>query len=99
MGRTLREEVFHEPTQAWRGESHLMAWERIIRADPCSYCGAEAGTIDHVEPRSRPVRGLGGAHSWANVVAACESCNGRKATRSLLTFLRIRVVSAPRTTT
>jgi 5-methylcytosine-specific restriction endonuclease McrA len=47
----------------------------------CQYCGAQPGwegiTIDHVIPRSR-----GGASSWTNCVAACESCNARKADRT-----------------
>jgi 5-methylcytosine-specific restriction endonuclease McrA len=47
----------------------------------CQYCGAQPGaeaiTIDHVVPRSQ-----GGASSWTNCVAACESCNARKADRT-----------------
>jgi len=44
----------------------------------CQYCGAELPprklTIDHVTPRSK-----GGPTTWENCVAACESCNARKA--------------------
>jgi len=72
------------------GERHYDAWLRLLRADPCAYCGGPGGTVDHVEPRSRPVRGLGGAHVWLNVVGACQRCNGAKADRSLLRFLRLR---------
>jgi 5-methylcytosine-specific restriction endonuclease McrA len=47
----------------------------------CQYCGAQPGgesiTIDHVLPRSQ-----GGTSSWTNCVAACETCNARKADRS-----------------
>jgi 5-methylcytosine-specific restriction endonuclease McrA len=47
----------------------------------CQYCGAQPGagamTIDHVIPRSQ-----GGASTWTNCVAACETCNARKADRS-----------------
>ena len=43
----------------------------------CAYCGVKATTIDHVLPRSR-----GGAWSWLNCVAACESCNNRKRDRT-----------------
>jgi 5-methylcytosine-specific restriction endonuclease McrA len=47
----------------------------------CQYCGAQPGweaiTIDHVVPRSQ-----GGVSGWANCVAACESCNARKADRT-----------------
>lgn len=44
----------------------------------CAYCGAKADTVDHVVPRSR-----GGDHSWENCVAACSTCNHRKADRLL----------------
>jgi len=48
----------------------------------CMYCGRSPGlerlTIDHVTPRSR-----GGTTSWLNCVAACTSCNARKADHTL----------------
>jgi 5-methylcytosine-specific restriction endonuclease McrA len=52
----------------------------VLRRDGrvCAYCGKRADTIDHVLPRSR-----GGTHSWENCVAACRSCNSRKADRLL----------------
>jgi 5-methylcytosine-specific restriction endonuclease McrA len=44
----------------------------------CQYCGRETMlTIDHVIPRFQ-----GGKHTWENVVAACVSCNRRKAGRT-----------------
>jgi len=45
----------------------------------CQYCGRQTRdlTLDHVVPRHR-----GGAHDWENVVAACRSCNHRKAGRT-----------------
>ena len=47
----------------------------------CQYCGAQPGveelTIDHIVPRSQ-----GGQSSWTNCVAACVSCNARKADRT-----------------
>ena len=50
----------------------------ILRRDArrCAYCGRRADTVDHVVPRSR-----GGTHSWENCVAACRTCNARKADR------------------
>lgn len=75
------------------GERHYDAWLRLLRADPCAYCGERVGgarTIDHVEPRSRSPRGIGSAHGWINVVAACQRCNGAKADRPLLLFLLTR---------
>lgn len=47
----------------------------------CQYCGDRPAmrelTLDHVVPRSR-----GGAMSWENVVAACQTCNHRKGSRT-----------------
>ena len=50
----------------------------VLRRDGrrCAYCARRADTIDHVIPRSR-----GGKHSWENCVAACRTCNSRKADR------------------
>ena len=50
----------------------------VLRRDGrrCAYCAKRADTIDHVVPRSR-----GGTHTWDNCVAACRSCNSRKADR------------------
>jgi 5-methylcytosine-specific restriction endonuclease McrA len=55
----------------------------------CAYCGGKADTVDHVVPRSR-----GGEHSWENCVAACSTCNHRKADR-LLTELGWSLRSVP----
>jgi 5-methylcytosine-specific restriction endonuclease McrA len=64
----------------------------VLRRDGrrCAYCGRRADTIDHVVPRSR-----GGAHDWDNCVAACRSCNSRKADR-LLTELGWELAVPPR---
>jgi 5-methylcytosine-specific restriction endonuclease McrA len=45
----------------------------------CQYCHRQTKdlTLDHVMPRHR-----GGSHEWDNVVAACKSCNHRKAGRT-----------------
>jgi 5-methylcytosine-specific restriction endonuclease McrA len=45
----------------------------------CQYCGKMTRdlTIDHVMPRHR-----GGRHTWENLVAACRTCNHRKAGRT-----------------
>lgn len=73
------------------GESHLEAWARVVRADPCPFCDAGGvGTLDHIEPRSRSARGLGGAHSWLNYAGACERCNSRKRDLPLLVFMARR---------
>ncbi len=64
----------------------------VLRRDGrrCAYCAKRADTIDHVLPRSR-----GGPHSWENCVAACRSCNSRKADR-LLEELGWALPSPPR---
>lgn len=72
------------------GERHYDAWLRMLRADPCAYCGGPGGTVDHVDPRSRSARGLGTAHGWINTVGACAPCNGRKGDRPLLLWLAAR---------
>ncbi|MDR1851822.1 MAG: HNH endonuclease [Propionibacteriaceae bacterium] len=53
--------------------------ENVLRRDchRCAYCGRSATTVDHVLPRSR-----GGKNSWTNCVAACYTCNQRKANRT-----------------
>ncbi|GAA4377870.1 HNH endonuclease [Paeniglutamicibacter cryotolerans] len=52
----------------------------VLRRDGnrCGYCGHAATTVDHITPRSR-----GGADSWENLVACCQSCNSRKADKTL----------------
>lgn len=54
----------------------------VVRNDPCSYCGAPADELDHIEPRAR-----GGEDGWENLAAVCDRCNQSKGARSLLTFL------------
>jgi len=78
------------------GQSHYEAWQSLLRRDPCSYCDARGGTVDHVDPRSRPARGLGTAHGWVNVVGACARCNGAKRDLGLLVFLHRRRWSGAR---
>lgn len=81
LGRSLRED----------GESHREAWMRVCRADPCAFCGRmPSGTLDHIEPKSRPARGIGGVHSWVNYTGACSSCNGGKNDTPLLEYLARR---------
>jgi len=57
----------------------------ILRRDnhTCQYCGLKSRqlTIDHVIPRHR-----GGSHTWANLVAACPSCNRAKGGKLLGEF-------------
>lgn len=45
----------------------------------CQYCGSDQVrlTFDHVVPRSK-----GGQTTWTNIVAACDPCNAKKASRT-----------------
>lgn len=43
----------------------------------CHYCGANAGTVDHLLPPSR-----GGGHDLDNLRPACQSCNSEKYNRT-----------------
>lgn len=60
----------------------LKEWIRIIRSDPCSYCGRRADTVDHIEPVYR-----GGSGDPRNLAPACRACNSKKKTMPLLWFL------------
>lgn len=59
-----------------------LAFDGILRRDPCCYCGAPASQVDHIDP----VR-AGGANAWANLTAACRHCNRAKSDKSLLMYL------------
>lgn len=76
-GHTLRED----------GESHAQAWRRVLRADPCSYCGGPGGTVDHVVPQATGQRYV---QRWTNLVGACNGCNESKSDKPLLRFLVTR---------
>lgn len=57
-------------------EHAVASMTAVLRRDrnTCGYCGDFATTVDHVLPRSR-----GGLNSWANLIAACLTCNQLKA--------------------
>lgn len=59
---------------------------KILRHDPCVYCGKPSKHIDHIVPFS-----AGGATDWTNLTAACAACNYQKSTTDLLSFLLRRV--------
>lgn len=63
--------------------------KKMLRRDLCAYCGihpslADGGqmTIDHVVPRS-----AGGENNLTNMAGACYSCNQKKASKDLLSFM------------
>jgi 5-methylcytosine-specific restriction endonuclease McrA len=66
-------------------------WEymEILRGDPCSYCDADADSVDHIEPLSG-----GGAVGWTNLTGSCRDCNSRKKTLPMMIFLHRTAQSA-----
>lgn len=73
------------------GESHRGAWRALVRRDPCAYCGATGGSIDHIVARNPLVAvPFGGKFSWLNEIGACSRCNSSKGSDSLLLFLAVR---------
>lgn len=43
----------------------------------CAYCGDDATTVDHIDPKSR-----GGKMIFLNAVACCRPCNQKKADKT-----------------
>ena len=74
--------------EAHREEAREYA--RILRRDPCCYCGArvERIEIDHITP----IR-AGGLGNWENLTPACKPCNQAKSGKTLLGFLLERSAS------
>lgn len=66
-------------TTRWMHRPASYSRSAVLRRDrhTCGYCGAVAGTLDHILPLSR-----GGGSTWLNSVAACARCNSRKANRT-----------------
>lgn len=60
-------------------DADSLAFEAILRDDPCAYCGRPMQQIDHVEPVAH-----GGRNHWSNLAAACQPCNRAKSDRFLL---------------
>lgn len=60
-------------------EHSRASFPAVLRRDKhqCGYCGEFAATVDHILPKSR-----GGTENWHNTIAACSSCNNRKADRT-----------------
>jgi 5-methylcytosine-specific restriction endonuclease McrA len=72
-----------------KGGALVVEYGEILLGDPCSYCGAPAEHIDHIDPLAR-----GGSPDWDNLTAACASCNTSKQARPLLGFLLDRLDEA-----
>jgi hypothetical protein len=86
---------------ATTSESHREAWKRIVRGDPCAYCGllpfpcrfhrGDAGTVDHIDPQAGP-RPAHGLHSWTNYTGSCARCNNSKDATPMLLWIARRGV-------
>lgn len=74
-----------------RGSRDVTYYGRIVRRDPCSYCGGRGGTRDHIIPKSS---GREHFHVADNLTGACVSCNGAKGSLDLLGFLLARLPEA-----
>lgn len=55
---------------------------KILRKDPCVYCGNPCEHIDHIVPFAEQ-----GPTDWTNLAPTCASCNLRKSRRSVLGFM------------
>ncbi len=56
----------------------------------CAYCGAPAGTLDHVKAKRQ-----GGPTTQRNLVAACSGCNRAKGTEDWIAWFRHQVFWDP----
>lgn len=63
-------------------------WAKIIKQDPCSYCGKRSNSIDHIDPII-----LGGKSNWDNLTPACRSCNSSKNSKRLFLFLSTKMLN------
>lgn len=70
-------------------DREAMEYVRLIRHDPCVYCGGESGSVDHVDPVS-----VSRSSAWDNLAPACRSCNSSKGAKDLLGFLLYRCAIA-----
>ncbi len=65
-----------------RNDPETATYVKILRLDPCSYCGDPHEHVDHVIPVFS-----GGENHWTNFTSACATCNQAKSTEPLLIFL------------
>jgi len=65
------------------------AYKKIIRNDPCSYCGKPVNkdepkhTADHIHPRAKLIEEC----DWDNFTVACKVCNNRKGDKPVFVFI------------
>lgn len=69
------------PEYTWEADS----FRDVVRRDPCSWCGKDGGTFDHIIPQAS-----GGKDSWENAAGACHKCNQWRGSASIVEFLAER---------
>lgn len=67
-------------------DAGALEWAKILRNDPCSYCGGVSDSIDHIIPQAQYKD-----HSWSNLTAACRLCNSSKQDKPLIQWLATRI--------
>jgi hypothetical protein len=72
---------------AGRMQTAFYNWDRIVKTDPCSYCGRPGvyNTFEHVKPKSQ-----GGTRHFTNAASACRDCQLARGNAPLLAFLLAR---------
>lgn len=55
------------------GPVSMRVYREVVESGDCVYCGAEADTVDHIQPLAR-----GGHEAEYNLVPACDYCNSSK---------------------
>lgn len=71
------------PPEAIAPQTDFRGYGRVLRADPCAFCGETAGTLDHIRSQSAE----NGPTHWTNLTGACPACNLDKGADTLLGFL------------
>lgn len=79
----------YDARRSYAPDAETREWLTIIAGDPCAYCGAPSGAVDHILAASQ-----GGAHHWSNFTATCRACNSSKRDRPLLAWMLSRRAAA-----
>lgn len=65
-----------DPPRVGRSTVHG-EWAKVLRLDPCAYCGLPSVAVDHITPHKFDVD----RDTPENLTGACNSCNGLKGDR------------------
>ena len=85
------------------GGRSAMEYVKILRNDPCVYCGEPTENVEHILPRSlckfpefRVCLSVGsGQDGWPNLAGACAKCNQERRSKGLLVYLMERKDGIP----